>query len=1017
MSLQPGDIVRLKDADALNPIVARVERVGIHQTRVQFMRLPWTRTDCELPEVREFPHDQLIKCRDPWSDVGEARWSTPEACRLKVRAAELWLSNGQGQLGSARTDLLPHQVCLVHDVVERKVRRVLIAEEVGMGKTIETGMIVHALLQRRELNRCLVVCPAGQIRQWQEELEDKLDVRFEIYRHDVDGHRAFSFPMVIASLDTLKLDAPTQRLRGKSHFGVLLGAPAWDLVVFDEAHRLSAKDYGTKTEKTLNYRLAEALCERTRDFLFLTGTPHDGNDSKFRNLLKTLDPKVVFSRQENGTFFGDIILKNRKSDARDAEGERLFKRVSVNNRWLDPLPDGEQQFHAKLISYLREGYGVAGQDPMNPRSRALGFVMTTFQKLASSSIAAVRNALAKRLSLLETGTPITNGSIENDARFEGELEEDESRKQQAAQLRQAFIRTEITMLRELVDFEVPREQKLEELRKLAQEISASDSAEKFLIFTEYRGTVAFLKSTLEDIYGEGCVAVIMGGMSADDRKDAIQRFRDARDCRFLISTEAGGEGINLQFCNIVVNYDSPWNPFRVVQRIGRVHRIGQKRNMQIFTFRLRNELDQRLTECHESRVDVAVSRLTQVTGLDAADIRDQLLGLAQEFIDYEKLYRQTLKDSESKSSEAEIAEGLQKAEQAFQLAYDTIFKHAISPFNPDRFKKLVRHNLSLDDLHQWLDEYLKSQGRRLLYRDAEDLYEFQVPEALKHHLPPDRRTAKGTFDRKRAIRESSTALFAFGHETIDLLLRAALAPDSDGSAAVAQSSPDRSTTSATVSVLLRQAEHAGSSAYRLLTVDCRKDVGCLLPEQTFPSDLKPSSVLPGSLDTVQLKQTVTKFLAGQFPEIDFITDKIYWLSVCILDPQLALNVSVEPSDFMMSARAWVQSQLGPTSDAISQEVCKRLAAAERAVIDLAEVEEIAQLVKVKPFAIHAVLTSLTAQPKGFVHREFYRVENGKRIEVSPSEVAQQLEKRESSPTEWRSWAGGVGVAWRRKEKQ
>ena len=883
MSFRPGDIVRLKDGNPLHSILARVERVGARQTRVEFFRLPWTPPECAFPEMRDFPHDQLVQCRDPWSDAALNRWSSLDACALKARAADLWLSNAQGQLGSARTDLLPHQVCLVHEVVQRKNRRILVAEEVGMGKTIETGMIIHALLQRRELERCLVVCPAGQIRQWQEELEEKLRVRFEVYRHDVDGQRAFSFPMVIASLDTLKLDEPNQRLRGKSHREILLDAPEWDLVVFDEAHRLTAKEYGAKTEKTLNYRLAEDLCGRTRDFIFLTGTPHDGNDSKFRNLLKALDPHVVFTRQQDGTFFGDMILKNRKSEARNAEGERLFKQVTVNKLWLDPLPDGEEQFHAQLISYLREGYGVASQDPLNPRSRALGFVMTTFQKLASSSAAAVRHALAKRLHLIETGAiRPQQAPRQQDVRFAGEAEEAGSEELQAAQLREAFIRAEVTMLRELVEFPVPREAKWLELRKLIQEISASQPAEKFLIFTEYRGTVAFLKDGLERLHAPGSVGVIMGGMGADARKEVIRRFREEPDCRFLLSTEAGGEGINLQFCNVVVNYDSPWNPFRVVQRIGRVHRIGQDRNMQIFTFRLRNGLDQRLTECHESRVDTAVARLAQVTGLDATDVRDQLIGLAQEFIDYEKLYRQALKDSETKPSEAEIAEGIQKAEEAFQLAYDTIFKHAVSPFNPDRFKKLIRQNLTLEDLHQWLDAYLKTQGRRLLYRETEDLYEFLLPEGLKHHLPPNQRTAKGTFDRKRAIREASTPLLAFGHPAIDLVLRAALAPESDGGAAIAEQLATATPPLAIVTVLLRQEEHAGSSAYRLLTVECAPDLACTLTEIAWSAELKSQAPRQPTPDTSALRAAVADFLADQLPEIDFLADKLHWLSVCYL---------------------------------------------------------------------------------------------------------------------------------------
>ena len=290
----------------------------------------------------------------------------------------------------------------------------------------------------------------------------------------------------------------------------------------------------------------------------------------------------------------------------------------------------------------------------------------------------------------------------------------------------------------------------------------------------------------------------------------------------------------------------------------------------------------RVTECHESRVDTAVARLAQVTGLDATDIRDQLLGLAQEFIDYEKLYRQALKDSETKSSEAEIAEGIQKAEEAFQLAYDTIFKHAVSPFNPDRFKKLIRQNLTLEDLHEWLDAYLKTQGRRLLHREEEDLYEFLLPEGLKHHLPPNQRTAKGTFDRKRAIREASTPLLAFGHPAIDLLLRASLAPDSDGGATIAEPPASATPPFAFVTVLLRQQEHAGSSAYRLLSVECAADLTCSLAEAGSMDGLKAPAAEAPPRDTPALRTAVADFLSQQLPEIDFLADKLHWLSVCYL---------------------------------------------------------------------------------------------------------------------------------------
>ena len=165
------------------------------------------------------------------------------------------------------------------------------------------------------------------------------------------------------------------------------------------------------------------------------------------------------------------------------------------------------------------------------------------------------------------------------------------------------------------------------------------------------------------------------------------------------------------------------------------------------------------------------------------------------------------------------------------------FKHAVSPFNPNRFKKLIRQNLTLEDLHQWLDAYLKTQGRRLLYREAEDQYEFMLPESIKHHLPTNQRTAKGTFDRKRAIRETSVPLLAFGHPAIDLLLRAALAPESEGGATAAEA-PGIQAPLAIVTAILRQEEHAGSSAYRLLTVECAPDLACTLTENAWSAELK-----------------------------------------------------------------------------------------------------------------------------------------------------------------------------------
>lgn len=874
MSFQPRDIVRLRDGNPLDCVTGVVEQVAKRQTRVRFFRLPWTPSQAALPEMQQFPHDQLVKCRDPWSDAKEGKWSNLKELQLRVRSAEFWLGNNHGQLGDARTDLLPHQVCLVHDVVERSLRRLMIAEEVGMGKTIETGMIIHALMQRRELDRCLIICPAGQINQWQEELESKLKIQFSVYRQDVDGSRAFTFPKVIASLDTVKLDEPSKKLKNKSHREILLSATDWDLVVFDEAHRLTAKTYGQKMEKTLNYRLAEALCERTRDFLFLTGTPHDGNDSKFQNLLKSLDPEVDFDSSESERFFGKLILKNRKSQAIGANGKKLFKDVQVKKISLPPLQNGEAQFHDALTTYLREGYGVAEQDPSNIRNRAIGFVMTTFQKLATSSIEAVKKALQKRLNLLESqDQPADKGerSDSPDERFKGEEEESESEEIQNKELRKPFVDEELKTLRDLVYHPVSEEAKWIELCQLLDKITKQAPQEKFLIFTEYRGTVAFLKRGLESRYGDNAVVVIKGGMHADARRESIDKFQ--KDSRFLISTEAGGEGINLQFCNIIVNYDLPWNPFRVVQRIGRIHRIGQQRNMQVFNFQILNALDAQLSDSHENRVENAAERLSKVTGLDIEDIRGQLLGFAQEFIDYEAVYRDAIRKGDTRESEAEIARGIEEAKKAFELAYHTVFRHATEPFNPERFQSLIGCGLTLEDMRVWLEDYLKSQGRKLMWREEKQLWEFLIPEKIKHFLPAGKKNVIGTFDREMAMKHPGIELLAFGHLIMDIILRSVLSPDATGCAVL--SKPGN--IGGIAWLLMRKDEtHMGDSAFDLLSVR-RNQSGWELIDgkpSEIPDDL--SGAIDGNLSDI--KSEIVKFLEDQFSDVDFLEDKIYWLA-------------------------------------------------------------------------------------------------------------------------------------------
>ena len=356
-----------------------VQQVQRERAKVEFRPTIFSKPPY-LTVSRTLNINELRVIKSPLERLQDGDFDEPWRFDLRTRAAQLLVCNRDGQLGDARTDLLPHQISVAHKVVSSPRRRYLIADEVGLGKTIETGMILYALRQRGQAQRVLIVTPAGLTLQWQEEMEDKFDLKFAVYREDVNGPLAFDhMDYLIASVDTLKRE---------DHRTLLLGSRDWDVIIFDEAHKLSAKTWSPrKTDKTQNYRLAEDLQERCRALILLTATPHQGDESKFQNLVSLLHPNITFeefSSQEdkNGLIpFTDLILRNRKSKVTDAEGNLIFKGMNIYPRRVALLDNGEKQFHKKLELYLREGYGFADQDPGDTQHKAIGFVMTTFQKL------------------------------------------------------------------------------------------------------------------------------------------------------------------------------------------------------------------------------------------------------------------------------------------------------------------------------------------------------------------------------------------------------------------------------------------------------------------------------------------------------------------------------------------------------------------------------------------------------------------------------------------------------------
>jgi SNF2 family DNA or RNA helicase len=321
------------------------------------------------------------------------------------RAKKVWLSyeahalpamESASALTSARIDLLPHQVVLTHRIATASPRRFLIADEVGLGKTIETALVLRELASRGELNRALMVVPAGLVNNWHEELNDVFNLDFEVFgsEGDITDRKTNAFAKhdrLIASIDTLKRPARIKRL---------LDAPRWDLVVFDEAHHLTAHRTGGKVRKTENYKLGEALKGHARDLLLLSATPHQGNHFQFWMLVQLLNPTLFNNPEdmlENRHRLNTVMFRRTKADACKPDGDALFAR-----RWVHTesflMGEEERKFYEKLREYLEDGFDLAKRQ--GNQGRALGFLMAIFQKIAASSFAAVRRTLKRRMLML-----------------------------------------------------------------------------------------------------------------------------------------------------------------------------------------------------------------------------------------------------------------------------------------------------------------------------------------------------------------------------------------------------------------------------------------------------------------------------------------------------------------------------------------------------------------------------------------------------------------------------------------
>jgi superfamily II DNA or RNA helicase len=747
---------------------------------------------------------------------------TPDRLRrswLALEARALPLMESAAALTSARIDLLPHQVVLTHRVATASPRRFLVADEVGLGKTIETALVLRELAGRGELKRALMVVPAGLVNNWHRELNEVFHLDFEVFgsEGDVTDRKTNAFAKhhrLIASIDTLKRPSRVQRL---------LDAPMWDLVVFDEAHHLTAYRNGNKVTKTENYKLAEALRAHSRDLLLLSATPHQGDHFRFWMMVQLLDPTLFRDPEdmvENRHRLNTLVFRRTKADACKPDGSALFARRWVHTESFT-MSDEERAFYGKLREYLEDGFALAKRQ--GGKGRALGFVMAIFQKIAASSFAAVRRTLRRRMLALTVHEAILKDQeldvegrealleearaliriemgLPDDALGRGETDRllAEIRLKLLKKLREedlelasdagageeaaaggeelAVMTVSLALPEErlriaelLTAFPAARETKVEKLVRGLGALWRENRNEKVVIFATYLGTVDLIGQEIEAAYPGQGVVVLRGG-DHGAKLAAERRFRQKDGPRVLVCTAAGREGINLQFARVLFNFDLPWNPMDVEQRIGRIHRYGQRDTAQVYNLVLSDTIEGRIFLMLDEKLKEIAKTLGKLDerGNVAEDLRAQILGQLSERVRYDQLYQEALSDPELRRTKEELEVALDHAKEARSVVWQ-LFQD-LDGFNLDDYRPFSDVTQGLDRIARFLRADAEELGGALVRTDSTTL-ELRDRQAA--------RLARFTTDRDTARASDSVELLGLDHPVVQDALRRHLATPPD----------------------------------------------------------------------------------------------------------------------------------------------------------------------------------------------------------------------------------------------
>jgi len=533
---------------------------------------------------------------------------------------------------------LPHQIHALSRAISGDRVRYLLADEVGLGKTIEAGLMMRELKLRGLVQRTLIVAPKSLAMQWVAEMDTHFNESFSLVNpgdldalerleqpvryvsgetdHRNDYNPWMRFPQAIVTLDSVK---PLTRHKGWSKEKIQaynrnryerLVQGQWDMIIVDESHRM-----GGSTDQVARYKLGQGLAEAAPYLLLLSATPHQGKSDAFQRLMSLLDP-MAFPDLESVTRdrVSPFVIRTEKRKAVTAEGKPLFLPRITQTMDVDLERNSVQVALYKAVTdYVKKGYNRAIKD----QKPHIGFLMVLLQRIVTSSSHAIRCTLERRLQVLEnlceTQSYPGEEELEDFTELDGQMQLD-----MLVEVDESGRSSEIAEVKSLLNLALTAEMagpdiKSETLMNLIFRLQGEENDDqlKLLIFTEFVSTQAMLQTYLSE-RGISCT-ILNGSMSMDERQKAQRDFRD--NARILIATDAGGEGLNLQFCHVVINYDLPWNPMRIEQRIGRIDRIGQSRIVRAINFIYKNSVEGRVWEVLQTKLSIILNEM----GIDKAD--------------------------------------------------------------------------------------------------------------------------------------------------------------------------------------------------------------------------------------------------------------------------------------------------------------------------------------------------------------------------------------------------------------